>query len=1204
MRKLLPYEHQLVEHLKISEEEYLDFLALQLDYTQSPEQKLEELRAEPVSTIALVLTVVGTLFQVAAALLAPKPEQEKQGRTRREQQFAPRFGFNSVQDLAKYGDTVNLIYGNIEDNDQGGVRAGTSLVWSAVQCFGSSQFMQSLLVVGAGKIESIDVLKTAFGQSSIRQFYTQKSPATNGPSKAWTYFSQSGAIRFSNSNTSDTQDPSRTGLGADDFVYQITKTGTEKAQGFSQAFSPSTLNRFGIYGVVPIKVQVEDRSDNGKVYGRDNGVTINSISKYWPDLSATEFRQPVPVGHIFTLVFKSTGGNAAKDVDQSARDQRRALLSSIDSGSIYKLGSAKFRVVGRVDNDNIDSEDIRIPFECVESGLCPQEDYATEKFQDNRAELEQFIIDLQNINKDLKDQLLLNPPLFFPSIQSQVRTLESKINDANNIIEELRAIRKGIIKYRDLDINQSYSQEINDQIKLINDIEARIEVLRERRRDADSDNQRDDLTERIQRQKLKLKREERVLKRAIIQYGLETEVDDNGNNIKDRIKKTKALIASYTSQMRLLKGPENLDLVAMERRNQGWRNDISENEGRIRSFQRDLANPEEWNDYFNTKCLVKYEEASYTTITNCNIIDFAIKARVFKRIAGRAKKYADVEVKEYNISDNGIKTRSAYFWLWYRRISEGNGWQRVPQIFVVRRGAEVDNFLSLKFIAADLAGGWEFKFDAIAETAAEMRYHGLANFAYIQNTGNVKEILLPGNHRITFRGNLKDRVDRYQSPRNDNPAFLDEWGLFSMRSDTQVQFSFDQGPEFQITAVTEQREESFLSYPNLYDGLSMLGFNTYSGQGIQDLRAITVFVTKGRRVRRIRDDGTFPVTPDGASSFAPDIFFDTIYDSRDGIGQYAKVAGIDMKQLALAKRFCQANRFFMDGVIADQTPWRQFWAEVAPYSLLELAKVGGKETLLPAVPCDNAGQIQRRITISSMFTAGNILEDSYKEEFMDYGTNVQDLIATVIFRRTRPNEDFPRNSSVEVSLNNVNESNAVRQTFDLSQFVTQRTQAITFAKLLCNQRRHIRRAIEFRTFPSAAAISPGSYIYVALGRNEWDNITSGVVEAGGALNTPVAGSVANGTYSALLYKPSDAQATSLSGISVSGNVATALAGYEGWLFVLGSTVTNKRVFRVTEVSMDEEGEVSVRAVEHPCEISGNETLSRIANFDDALFTIR
>jgi hypothetical protein len=55
--------------------------------------------------------------------------------------------------------------------------------------------------------------------------------------------------------------------------------------------------------------------------------------------------------------------------------------------------------------------------------------------------------------------------------------------------------------------------------------------------------------------------------------------------------------------------------------------------------------------------------------------------------------------------------------------------------------------------------------------------------------------------------------------------------------------------------------------------------------------------------------------------------------------------------------------------------------------------------------------------------------------------------------------------------------------------------------------------------------------------------------------------------------------------------------------VLGAAANRKRVFRVTEVVMSEEGEVTVKALEHPCEINGNEVLSRIADFSDALFTM-
>jgi hypothetical protein len=44
-RKLLPYEHELIQQLGVTEDEYLDFLAVQFDYTRTPEQKLDHCRS-------------------------------------------------------------------------------------------------------------------------------------------------------------------------------------------------------------------------------------------------------------------------------------------------------------------------------------------------------------------------------------------------------------------------------------------------------------------------------------------------------------------------------------------------------------------------------------------------------------------------------------------------------------------------------------------------------------------------------------------------------------------------------------------------------------------------------------------------------------------------------------------------------------------------------------------------------------------------------------------------------------------------------------------------------------------------------------------------------------------------------------------------------------------------------------------------------
>ena len=120
-----------------------------------------------------------------------------------------------------------------------------------------------------------------------------------------------------------------------------------------------------------------------------------------------------------------------------------------------------------------------------------------------------------------------------------------------------------------------------------------------------------------------------------------------------------------------------------------------------------------------------------------------------------------------------------------------------------------------------------------------------------------------------------------------------------------------------------------------------------------------------------------------------------------------------------------------------------------------------------------------------------------------------------------------------------------------------------------------------------------------IGHLEWQGIYSGQIGIGGALNVPLATNIPNGSYSILLYQSGQSVVTTTA--TVNNNTVSSLAAYENWLFVLGTEVKAKRVFRIVEVQMDEEGEVSVRAVEHPCDANGQ---SYIADLSDGPFDIR
>jgi hypothetical protein len=1320
-RKLLPYEHDLIQQLGVTEDEYLDFLAVQFDYTRTPEQKLATPQ-DSVAVVAIVLTVVGILFQVASVLLMPKPEipGAKNQRRAREQRFSPRFGFNSSQELGQYGDPINLVYCNTSHNPIGGVRIGTSLVWSSVESYGSTQFMQLLLVLGAAKIKTLDFERTAFGQLPLGQF---------SESNTWLYYEDNGPVNFNDKLLGDGKDPTRDGAPGSEDVCRV-MFAKSRRDGYSQAFSPSSLTSIGVYDPIPLNIEIQERRNSGKPQWGNLQITIAG-GNY-----GTGNNVSYAVGNQITVVFAKAAKRQQIVVKEAAKDMRYQLAESLDRASTYMLGTAKFRLVSVNGGEevNLDDKDVRAKFECIEAGRRPVTEYTRtrtkiwnesdrEELQDAKDILNDPLTDAEETAIDRLKQSSpntynrLSPTIFVDDYRFTVaagRTVSSPFNRDNTSgqVDQISGAKFNVnikalgfsqnynftddrvAKWKnELDKNQTLtipsggsiavSKKILrsflankpklDVAALRDEIEDDLEKLRQTIDDLNSGDLdgefRKAAKQAASRIRQSIRERQKEIQKILDEIGLNkkevtvqktgggnADVLNKNTDIKkdlariesknDRInelqeerdeimsnnmaKAKKALIQFYRNtnspftafgnrygsggikamkrRLARLKGQTTTDQVGVKEVRDKLNELIKEKEDALNDLKLLLKNWEDFiadaDDDFFTKCLVKIESAAYQTVTACDFVKFAIRCKLFRRISGRAKDYGDSEAPDgYRLSDNGIHGRMAFFKVSYKETGAST-YQGFPVVFAVRRGTDQDNFIGLAFKGPSRKK-WEFKFDPIGDISAETR-SGETHIAFIENEGRVRTFTDGKGATFGWTGALKaiPGAGIHDVLKERGPLYTNEWDLFSNRSDTQVQFSFDGGPEFRITSVTEQQAESIAGK---YANLSMMALGVFSGRGVQDLRSITAYVTQGKSSWIVNETTGARTYSADSTSFAPDIFADTILDTENGIGKFAKSEGIDWNGVAAAKRFCKNNglgcQLFMDGVIAEQTPWRQFWAETAPFSLLEFARVGGRETLIPAVPVNAAGKANREVLVNALFTAGNVLEGSYKEEFIDYGSAVQDLIATVIYRETESQDVFPRNSSVTVSLKGVNPSIAVSQSFDISQFVTQEKQAILFAKLLCNQRRHIRRGIEFKTFPTDTPISPGAYIYVDIGLNTWERISSGLIMQGGELNAPLLQRIPNGSYSVLAYK-GNTSPVSLAGIAVSNGVAAALAKYAGYMFVLGAQSNKKRVFRVTEVQMDEEGEVTIKAMEHPCDDVGGKLLSRIANFSDSLFDVR
>lgn len=1287
-RPLLPYEHQLVEALGVSEQEYLDFWAATRDYSKSPEERLADPQAS-VAVVALVLTIVGMVFQVAAALLAPTPKEQAQRRNR-EQRFSPRYGFNSAQELAQYGDPLNLVYCNTKQNKRGAVRVGTSLVWSSVEGYGSSQFMQLLLVLGASRIKTLAFERTAFGQLPLGQF---------SGANTWLYYNADGRPVFNDERLGDGKDPTKDGDSKTNAVCRIIDGGT-RLDGFSQTFSPTSLTAIGVYDPIPLNIDIQERRTSGTPDWANLGIKVRGGS--WGASGNDRFK----AGDRLTIVFEKALKRQDKVAQEAAKDLRYQSVSSLDQASTYILGSAKFKLVKVTEEVNLDKNEVEAVFECVEAGHKPSTPYDETKArqwdEDDRIALEDARDVLSGSAEEATatgpDQLRKSDRSVFNrasyAYNEEDYTSDTALSgDVNIRFAGTRYSFQGVktIKWKDeLDRDQSYDVPQGGSIaysqKLFKDFAADKPTLsvKELRNELDDDlEQARALRDKIMAGKFDKELRKQVKESAafkLLQDELqrrkqrleellpgEIELDKkvvtiSGNKVLGEATNTRGKgsgkIAELEKQIERLREDKD-DFLAGdvgERRNiyvEAIRNAtvpfvgldgnrypygikqikrrLNELSGEkvtdkigaqaIRSHYKLLIKEKEealsfakfvtknWEDLqdaaddnFYTKCIAKADYAAYQTVTACDFVKFSIRCKLFRRIQGRQKKYGEKDAPDgYKMSDNGIQGRMAFFKVEYRKTG-ASSFDGVPIIFAVRRAADQDNFLALLF-KGDTTSKYEFRFLPIGDITAEILDDGQEQFAFIENSGKRSRFNVSDGTQWKWVGDLVNRGAFLKNALEERgPVYTNEWDLFSNRSDTDTQFSFESGPEFRITSVTEQQVGNTASR---YEGMSMMALGVYSGKGVQDLRSITAYVTEGKESYVVNNDGSYSLSQD-STSYAPDIFADTVLDSENGIGKYAKEQGIDWQTLALSKRFCKNNglgtELFMDGVIADPSSWRQFWAETAPFSLLELARVGGKDTLIPAIPCDNAGRANRQVQISAMFTAGNVLEGSYKEEFLDYGDSTQDLIATIIYRDTEQQDVFPRDASVQVALKGVDEETALRQTFDLSQFVSTREQAILYGKLLCNQRRWVRKGLEFKTFPTDSPISPGAYIYVDIGLVSWQRTSSGIVGDDGSLNAPLSDRIPDGTYSMLLYK-SGGKVVSLNGVSIVDQRSNTLRDYEGQMFVLGVAANRKRVFRATEVSMDEEGEITVKAVEHPCEESGALLLSRVADFSDELFRV-
>ena len=397
--------------------------------------------------------------------------------------------------------------------------------------------------------------------------------------------------------------------------------------------------------------------------------------------------------------------------------------------------------------------------------------------------------------------------------------------------------------------------------------------------------------------------------------------------------------------------------------------------------------------------------------------------------------------------------------------------------------------------------------------------------------------------------------------------------------------SCDNGPEHQIVYVNESVTEDQLIN---YDGLAITGLKLRSSNSLQSLDQLRCYMRKGVEVELLTDGGT------GPSNLFTDLIWYLATNKDIGLGNIINSDLLDRDLLAATGRYLRANRLFFDDVIADSINFRSFIAEKAPSLLCYVAIRNGKLSLDPALPTGADLKIGAvKPPISAMFTDGNIIQDSFRLEWLDLEERKM-FQAAVVFTR-RPTNQLTYQETVVVRYNEANADALPIEEFNLSH-VSTRYHAILAAKYFLALRKHVTHSITFQTLPYGLALAPGQFIMVAVEMSPYNPANNGVVQPDGTLVSVQP--LTDGSYSVNAWERETTEVRQAT-LTVAGGIATNLRN--SVFSVVNSNVT-KHVYQVDALDVNEDGIVTIKATNFPVDSNGNTVIgANVAN--DNLFTI-
>jgi hypothetical protein len=426
-----------------------------------------------------------------------------------------------------------------------------------------------------------------------------------------------------------------------------------------------------------------------------------------------------------------------------------------------------------------------------------------------------------------------------------------------------------------------------------------------------------------------------------------------------------------------------------------------------------------------------------------------------------------------------------------------------------------------------------------------------------------------------------------------------------------VEKSNNTSPEHEIVYVNEILETDIDGERAAnFNSLTQCGLSLKASRHFTRLDQLRIWLAKGVQVKRFggdTGDERNKVYGDsakiGSSNLFPDLVHYLLTDQVAGAGALLGMKTNDspLVNLELTKqscRFVKKQKLYFNGAITERTNLRQYITETAPYFLCNFIISDGKFALKPALPYNpvngsiNTGAVQ----IEQLFTNGNILEDSYKVEYLR--SEERRPFKAVVRYRHEKEDKLPEERSVEVVLKGeIQEDFTIdllpQEQFDLTQFCTSENHAIMVAKYFIALRNLVTHTISFSTTLEGLNIAAGSYIKVITKASPYSSAENGTIDSNGVITS--VNELSDGQHDIIYFK-SGSDDIDEGTMNVS-NGKVVEEKFKDSVFTLKGASVKSTVYVVEQLTFSDQGTVDIVASEHPCDDGDRSRLASLVTSD-------